>query len=286
MRVLCALVLILGLALPAEAQDVKGWSFSGSLSGSANSAGVVMRVDPMLGYTFNKHLSGYGGLPFYLVNLKSTTTSTTTTNEGFMSGVGNAFFGIRGTVEGEALDYSSTVEITAPTGDEERGFSTGDVTIDWTNRFSRTFSSVTPFGTVGIANTVSDTAFFVRPFSSKGVVGHFEGGATYAPPGVLSLSASAYAVRGSGEQRVISRVRRAGAAAAAAPGRVISALRRRVFEEATETVAQPEIINDHGFSTWIGVAPRPEVDFHVGYSRSVGYAYNSLFFGIGFHIGH
>src|SRR5262249_42887732 len=154
-------VLIVGMAVPVTAEEERGWSFSGSFHGSSNSDGVVTKAEPVLGYTFNRHLSTYTGLPFYFVNLSSSTTSAT---GGTMTGIGNAFLGFRFSAASDVLDYSSNVELTAPTGDKTRGFSTGRVTADWTNRFSRTFSSLTPFGSIGVANTVSDTAFFVRPF--------------------------------------------------------------------------------------------------------------------------
>jgi hypothetical protein len=163
------------------------------------------------------------------------------------------------------------------------------MTVDWTNSFSRTFSSVTPFASAGLANTVSDTAFFIRPFSTLGMIGHFEGGATYAFTPAVSVSGSAYAVRGIGEQRIISKVIRdlptPAATTAATAVRRLDGERNRVFETQPETVAQAEIINDHGFSTWFAVNANPVVDFHAGYSRSVSYAYNTLFFGVGFRIG-
>src|SRR5437773_615429 len=81
----------------------------------------------------------------------------------------------------DALSYSSTLELTAPTGDKARGFTTGRATADWTNRFSHKMDSFTPFGSAGLANTVSDTKFFVRPFTSLGMVVHFEGGALSLP---------------------------------------------------------------------------------------------------------
>jgi hypothetical protein len=286
MRFLCALVLIIGLALPIEAQENRGWSFSGTFSGSANSAGVVTKAEPVLGYRFNRHVSMYSGLPVYFVNL-SPPPSDVTASGGFMQGLGNAFLGFRLEANSEMLDYTSNLEFTAPTGDKSRGFSTGRMTVDWTNRFSRTFSSLTPFGSVGIANTVSDTSFFLRPFSSLGVVGHFEGGAAYDISPVVRVGASGYAVRGSGEQRVISRVIRdlPVTTTSVARGRDNLTL-RNLFETQTETVSTAELVNDHGFSSWLGVTVTPEVDFHVGYSRSVNYDYNTIFFGIGFHIGH
>ena len=275
MRLVCAIILVVGLALPAHAaDDGRGWSFSGRFSGSSNSDGLVTKADPALGYSFNNHWSTYTGVPFYFVNRSS---STTTTTSGSMSGVGNAFLGFRFGTKSDLLNYTSNLEFTAPTGDKSRGFSTGRVTADWTNIFSTKVSSLTPFGSVGIANTVSDTAFFVRPFTSLGRVGHFEGGTTYDLLPAVGIGLSAYAVRGSGQQRIISKVKR--------DTTTTSGSTKRVFDNQTETVADASAVNDHGFSTWFGVSPKPNVDLHAGYSRSVNYDFNTFFFGVGFHVG-
>ena len=276
-RTICALTLIVGLALPLHAQDLNRWSLSGSFTGSSNSDGLVTKVDPSLGYAFSNHFSTYVGVPFYFVN-RSSNTVTTSTTSGTMNGIGNAFLGFRAGINTDALNYSSTLEFTAPTGDTAKGFSTGRVTADWTNRFSHKVSSVTPFGSVGIANTVSDTAFFVRPFTSLGMVGHFEGGATYEFLRVARFGASAYAVRGSGQQKVFSKVKDSATSGSSGSG-------KNVFDNQHEIIAQADAVNDHGFSTWFGVSPKSEVDFHAGYSRSVNYDFNTFFFGVGFHVG-
>jgi hypothetical protein len=288
MRLVCAIILVAGLALPAQAaDDGRGWSFSGRFSGSSNSDGLVTKVDPALGYSFNNHFSTYTGVPFYFVNRSS---STTTTTSGSMSGVGNAFLGFRLGTKSDRLNYTSNLEFTAPTGDKSRGFSTGRVTADWTNTFSTKVSSLTPFGSIGIANTVSDTAFFVRPFTSLGRVAHFEGGATYDLLPAVRVGLSAYAVRGSGQQRIISKIKRDTTTTSELPTTTTGSSTtrgsaNRVFDNQTETVAEASAVNDHGFSTWFGVSPKPNVEFHAGYSRSVNYDFNTLFFGVGFHVG-
>jgi len=180
---------------------------------------------------------------------------------------------MRFTAEHPVVDFSSTLLLTAPTGDKDKGFGTGRATADWTNTFSHRFSSLTPFGSAGIANTVSDTSFFSRPFTSVGFVSHFDGGAIIRLGEFVNAGASAYAVRGSGEQRLISKVQR---------GR--DSGRKAAFETSPETVGPAEIANDHGFSTWVGI-PKSAADFQIGYTRSVNYDLNTLFFGIGFRIG-
>jgi len=294
MRLFFVINLAVAFALTAQAaaaaaveDNGQGWSFSGSLNGSSNSSGVVTKLEPVLGYSFNNHVSTYAGVPFYFVNISSSTTTSTTT--GAMNGIGNAFLGFRAGVDREAMNYSSTLELTAPTGDKSRGFSTGRVTADWTNRLSIKASSLTPFGSAGIANTVSDTSFFVRPFTSLGLVAHFEGGATYDVASAFRLGASAYAVRGSGWQTVISKIVKRQTAttsgSGSSRGQGNAANGNRVFETQTETVSQADIVNDHGFSTWFAVTPKPLIDLHAGYSRSVNYDFNTFFFGVGFRVG-
>ena len=300
MRIACAIVLVVGLAVPARAQDERGWTLFGGFNGSSNSAGTVMKLDPGLNYKFNRHFQTYAGLPFYFVNLSSTATSTSTTTtatpsgNGFVSGLGNAFVGLRGNIDSDNLNYSSTLELTAPTGDKSRGFSTGRVTADWTNRFSHSFSSLTPFGSVGLANTISDTSFFVRPFSSLGLVSHFEGGTTYDFSRFLRVAGSAYAIRAAGNQTIISKVVKrqstsltsSGSGVSSGPGRSSSGNgdSNRVFDTVSEIVVPATVANDDGVSTWVVMSPRPEVDFHIGYSRSMHYDFNSVFFGVGFRI--
>src|SRR5213593_4473027 len=117
MRLACAIVLVVGLAMPAKAEDGRGWGLSGSFNGSSNSDGTVMKVDPALGYRFNNHFQTYAGVPFYFVNVSSTamttsTTPTTSTPSGFVNGIGNAFVGARLAVDSESVNYSSTLELT------------------------------------------------------------------------------------------------------------------------------------------------------------------------------
>lgn len=264
----------------AGAQGVpeeSGWSFNGRFHGSSNEAGLVMKLDPSIGYTYNSHFQVSLGLPVYLVR-ESSTLLTTPGNPGFTNGIGNAYMNGQFSLMNPALNYSSNLVITAPTGDKEQGFSTGRVTVDWTNGFSRSFESLTPFANIGVANTVSDTSFFVRPFSSLGLVSHFDGGASLDFHRLASIGASGYAVRASGDQRIFSKVKRDSTGT--------SPLRQRpVFEEVSEILAAADAANDQGFSGWFSFAPTSKVYFQAGYSRSTRYDLNSVFFGMGFRVG-
>ncbi|HEU0006734.1 MAG TPA: hypothetical protein VFS12_12150, partial [Terriglobia bacterium] len=149
--------------------DFKRFTFNGAIQGSANSNAQVNRLEASVGYNFSRKFGIDVGLPFYFVN---SNVSTDPNLNGFRSGLGNAFITLRATPTLADWNYVSSLTATAPTGDRDEGFSTGRVTVDWNNFISRSFSRFTPFVNLGIANTVSDTSFFYRPFTSLGLVGH------------------------------------------------------------------------------------------------------------------
>ena len=287
-RCFAALSIIVACALPVLAEDGQGWIFSGRFQGSSNSSGLVMKADPMVGYNFNGHLQTYMGVPFYMVNQSSSTlTSPTLTPRSFVNGIGNAYVGFRVGVDSPVVNYASTLEATAPTGDKAEGFSTGRATVDWTNTFSRKFDSMAPFADVGVSNTVSDTSFFVRPFSSLGLVTHFDGGATFNIGPVVSVGGLAYGVQASGQQRIFSKVKKSGSSTTPPTSTQGSGSRvNRVFETTSETIGSADLADDHGVSSWVSLHAGSNADFQVGYTRSIGYDLNTLFFGVKFRFGN
>ena len=282
-----ALFLLAGWNLLAQgsesAEPSNGFTFYERFQGSVNTLGAVTRLDSNIGYNFNSHLSLDGGIPVYFVSPSSSTTAATGTQSS--NGIGNAYGQIRLTLNNPVVNFGSTVTGTAPTGDKAQGFSTGRVTVDWTNYFERNFSRLTPFANIGIANSVSDTVFFTRPYTTLGFVAHFEGGARYRFAHIVSISASAYAIKPSGQQTVVSRVVHAQQEAAPAPATSVNRRNRGVFETANLTTGAPDIAKDHGFSTWLQLSPASSVDLYAGYTRSTQYSLNTVFFGVGVSVG-
>jgi hypothetical protein len=255
---LLSIVVLFAVPVLAE-EDGQGWTLSGRFQGSSNSAGLVLKADPTVGYSFSRHFQTYFGLPAYLVN-NSSSTLTTTTTSGFMSGLGNAYVGFRLGVDNDAVNYSSTLEATAPTGDKAKGF--------------------------GLANTVSDTSFFVRPFTSLGIVSHFDGGAKFSLSQFVDVGASAYAVRAAGQQTIISKIfKNASTTPTSSASTTAGSGKSRPFENGSEVVGSADLANDNGFSTWLAAHAGSKTDFQVGYTRSAGYDLNTLFFGVGFRVG-
>src|SRR5215831_8403327 len=75
----------------------KGITWFETFQGTINSDSRVYKIDSNLGWDFNKHFGVFAGLPFYVANVPSRTTtlgSTTTTTAGSTNkGIGNAYLG-------------------------------------------------------------------------------------------------------------------------------------------------------------------------------------------------
>src|SRR5207245_8038180 len=96
--------------------------------------------------------------------------------------------------------------VMAPTGSKTRGLNTGRLTFDWNSDLRHSFGPVTAYGDLGVGNTILDSLYFVRPLTSLGLVSHFEGGAVLGVGPMVEVGGSAYSVRATCTQRVISRV--------------------------------------------------------------------------------
>lgn len=268
--------------LAQDSAESGRFTFDAHMQGSSNSLGAVTRLDTSAGYLLTKHWSISFGLPYYFVNPSSSTQAYTGT--GSFNGVGNVFSALRFELPNPVVSYVSTVTGTAPTGDRNQGLSTGHATVDWSNYFERAFGPLTPFGEIGIANAVSDTQFFVRPYASYGFVTHAQGGARYRLLPWISVGGSGYLIEPNGQQTVVSRVvTRHGPANVAVPGSARGLL-KRVFETESVTTGPADIARDHGVSTWAALGVQPSFNVYAGYTRSMSYSLNTVFFGVGFRI--
>ena len=106
--------------------------------------------------------------------------------------MGNPSLGFRYSRKGPVLDFSTGVNGAFPVASSAKGLSTGRVTFDWDNHFAHGFDLFTPFFDFGVANSVPDTRFLKRPYTSLGTVAHFEGGSEMDLGDKFSVSASGY----------------------------------------------------------------------------------------------
>jgi hypothetical protein len=245
-----------------------------AFEGSANSDGQIMTLTSSAAYNLNQHFSAGLGIPIYFdhVSTSSSTTGTTTS-----TGIGNVFVTLRGIWKNATLNYGTSLTGSAPTGDSKKGLSTGHATFDWDNRLERGIGLLTPFADAGLANSVTDTRFFLRPFTSYGKLAHFEAGTDVDLSHFFSLTLSAYDIAPWGTQTVISRFVNKGAMGKAGQ-------HGRLFELSHETTGTADLTSDNGYTVGLSVSPRPYLDLEVGYTRSVHFALNTVSFGLGMNL--
>jgi len=257
-------------AVPKPAlKDDTGFTSYASFEGTSDGDGQVYAFSPSVGYNFNRHFGMDLGVPFYFVRASSSLGGTSS------NGIGNPSLDLRFKALNPVVNFASVVTGTAPLGDSKKGLSTGHGTYNWTNHFDHAFGSLTPFGEVGVSNTVADTRLFLRPFTAFGFNTHVQGGANYDLWKFFSVGASGYAILPSGQQTIFSKVQAGN-----------SSGHGHAFENNQQTTGGADLARDHGFSAWVDANPAPYLDLEVGYTRSVNYNLNAVSFGIGVNVGY
>jgi len=270
---ICFAVTTFGECKPVTQSDT-GFASYIEFGGTTNSLGQFYELNSSIGYTFTQHFGMDLAIPFLLVNASGSTTGGTSG-----SGVGNPSVDLRWKYLHPAVNFASVLTGAAPLGDSKLGLSTGRATFDWTNRFDRRISRVTPFLEAGFSNTTSDTQLFLRPYTTLGLNTHFRGGAEVNIWKSLSLGAEAYDILPFGNQTVFSRV--TGVPSGNGPG----ASHGRNFQVTQQTTGSADIARDDGFSTWVDANLNHYVNSELGYTRSVHYDLNSISFSLGLNVG-
>lgn len=248
----------------------KGFTEVETFQGTVNSDNRLFKVDSTLGWDFNKHFGVFAGVPLYIAS----TPGSATTAGNSSTGMGNAYVGMSFRAPNSTLDYAGAITASAPTGNTASGFSTGRAGVDWTNRFSHSFSRFTPFVEGGLSNTVPDSAFSTRAFTSLGAITHWEEGADYEILRHVYLGASGYEVVPFGNQKVFSRITGNGGKGSG----------KNSFDNAAQS-SGTGLTRENGFNTWVAFEPTPLWRAEVGFSRSATFDLNSIAFNLRFNVG-
>jgi hypothetical protein len=253
------------------AKTTGGIDWNEAFEGSTDSSGQVMSLTSSATYHFSEHFNLGAGVPIYFDHLTTTTGATSN------AGLGDIFVTLGALWKNPVVNYGTSLTGSAPTGDSAKGFSTGHAGFDWNNRLDHDFAFLTPFIDAGVGDTLRDTLFFHRPFTSFGYLGHFEGGTDVDLTHSFSLTLSAYDIAPWGTQTIFSRAVAAGAAGAGGQ-------HGRVFETNHQTTGGASINQDDGFTAGLNFNPNPYLNFDVGYTRSVKFAFNAFSWGIGVNV--
>ena len=256
-------------SLPAG-RTTNFFDWTESFDGSTGSSGQDTALTSVVTYRFGRFTVG-AGLPLYLN--RSVTTSGAIMSEG----IGDAFVTLGSSGSSLGFNYGTALTGWAPTGNPDRGFGTGHAAFDLTSHIDRDFGILAPFVDAGIANRLTDTAFFSRPFTSYGFLAHLEGGADIPLYRSFTVILSAYDVAPWGTQTIISRDVIYGATGTGGQD-------GRVWEVNHLTTGPAYINHDDGFTAGVTFLPKPYLNLSVGYTRSVAFAFNTYSWGIGLNM--
>jgi len=262
--------------------DQRGFVSYAEFGSSFSSSGHVVKLDSSAGYNLSEHFGVDFGVPFYFAGGTSTSSTGTKTSSS-STGMGAPYFAARAMYKDESFHYGARFAVYLPAGDASKGLSTGKTTFDWNNRFENTSGRFTPFGEIGIANTVTDTNKYNRPYASFGNNIHVEGGADVDVTDKISVGGSAFDIFPWGVQALYSRV--VPQDSINLPGNGTSS-KSRGFEHNSFTTGGSDIGKDDGVYAWADYMPAPYVTAEVGFTRSIQYALNSVSFGLRFNIGY
>jgi hypothetical protein len=260
-----------------------GWGFGTRFEGSSSSDGSVYDIATGIGYNFTRHFGVDLGVPY---NFVGTPTSIKQKNAQAVSGygLGNIGMDLKWLYPEKTLNYASTIHLGAPTGDPKKGFSSGHATWNWTNHLEHGWGNFTPFIDGGVGNTLPDTKYVKRLYSTFGYNAQFEAG-TDIDAGPFSFSASAYDVAPWGPQTVFSKVFRCTSGSKCSAG--AKTTDRKSYLNQNVSTGDASLTRDNGFNAGIEFKPSQAkyIDLEFDYSRSVPLRLNSISFGIALDIG-
>jgi len=203
--------------MPGDAQDVPevpglstplhGWNAGATFSGVHDSVtGWATLFTPAIGYNFNDIFSIDATIPIYMYRLaesRSTHPKPTAQLVNQRGEPGDIVLGFHAQFIPRLFQYQVIGAVTAPTGDEAYGLTTGRVTFDVNNHFERTFGRITPNLEIGAGDSstlVNRTV--TKNYTSLGPLAHFQLGLGIDLFRSISFESDAYEQLPIGDQKI------------------------------------------------------------------------------------
>jgi len=286
---LAAFALAPGALLAQSSDTSRGWLWNTSFYGytypertlppdaSGFSEGTVRSQSWLLsnsfGYRVNRYAAFFADLPVYFVHVCRTDSAGARTC-GNNNGQGDLGFSGQFDLGAEVVHFTSVATVRVPTGDEQKGLGAGAVTGAWSNTLSAHLAGFSPFVNVTLANSLSETGSFQRPFRSRGFITELSGGLEQRVIPKFHVGGSVYRVFPSGEQTTFGRFRLLGLPVGGL------GLDRRRLPILGETTGTADLTRDYGGSLWARVPIHRNVQFQVAYTRSVHHNFHVISYGV------
>jgi len=193
--------------VPGLSDSLHGWNAGVTFSGVHDSVtGWATLFTPAVGYSFNDIFSVDATIPIYLYRLaesRSTHPKPTAQLINQRGEPGDIVFGLHAQFIPRLFQYQLTGLVTAPTGDEAYGLSTGRVTFDFSSHFERTFGRLTPDLDIGIGDSSTLVNRIVtKNYTSLGPLAHFELGLGLDLYRGIAFESDAYEQLPIGDQKI------------------------------------------------------------------------------------
>jgi hypothetical protein len=251
--------------LPGISPTLHGWNAGATVTGVHESTtGWETIFIPAIGYSFNDTFSIDATVPIYMFRLANSLSTHPKPNALLVNQrgePGDVVFGLHAQFIPRRFQYQLTGLVTAPTGDETYGLSTGRVTFDISNHFERTFRRITPNLEVG----GGDSTYLVnrilnKNYTSLGPLAHFQVGLGVELLRGMSFQSEAYEQLPIGDQKIYGPSRN---------GKATVVTGRNVTE-------------DNGFINALDVPLDSHITFSGYYSRSLRFRNDTAAIGVSY----
>ena len=192
--------------LPAVNGSITFTSFHDSLTGWSTIA------IPSVSYTFNSTFFIEGSIPIYFFRLAESKAAHPKPNARLVrqrGELGDALFSLHALFTPERFSYETILSFTAPTGDTDYGLTTGRVTFDVNNRFSRNCRHITPLLEIGAGDSATLINGEVKKnYTTLGPLAHFQIGLASNLSHWASFESDLYEQLPIGDQKIYSAYRK------------------------------------------------------------------------------
>jgi hypothetical protein len=238
--------------VPGLSAPLHGWNAGVAISGVHDSVtGWATIFTPAVGYSFNDVFSVEATIPIYMYRLaesRSTRPRPTAPLVNQRGEPGDVVLGFHAQFIPRLFQYQLTGLVTAPTGDEAYGLTTGRVTFDINNHFERTFGRITPNLEIGAGDsTTLVNRTVTKNYTSLGPLAHFQVGVGIELFRGMLFETDAYEQLPIGDQKIYGPSRHGNAT----------------------VVTGYHVTEDNGFINTLDVPLNNQITFSGYYSRSL-----------------
>ena len=193
--------------VPGFAAPLHGWNGGITISGIHDSVtGWATLATPAVGYSFNDIFSIDATIPIYFYRLADSLSTHPKPDARLVprrAELADLILGFHAQFIPHSYQYQLTGLVTAPTGDEAYGLTTGRVTFDISNHFERTYGRITPNLEIGAGDsTTLVNRTVTKNYTSLGPLAHFQVGLSVEFLRGITFESDAYEQLPIGDQKI------------------------------------------------------------------------------------